>query len=82
MHKGSQVNVWEDGHWEHHKQMDSGRFGFSQASSQKGFELKTTAYIQIPSFQRFFLKMVKIRPSINFYAKFWLINRPGKKFSL
>ena len=37
---------------------------------------------KLPSFQRFFLKIVKIRPSINFYAKFWLINRPGKKFSL
>ena len=35
----------------------------------------------ILSFQRFIFKIVKIWPSINFYAKFWPINRPGKKFS-
>ena len=54
-----------------------------QSNSLKG-AAKSQAVGQedVPSFQRFFLKMVKIRPSINFYAKFWLTNRPGKKFSL
>ena len=39
---------------------------------------KKSELLRYRQFSLSFIKMIKIRPSINFHAKFWLINQQGK----